>query len=399
MKNGLIDNKIKLFIGGLLLASVLLFPEINIRTNLPSFQLIDFLFPFLCVILFVERKRIVWNSFYSVFIVFTIYILFTIIYNKRQEELRDYFELYKLAKFFVVLLFFTRIDFEKFIPLWIKPIFILLVVANLTHYFNFFDINKLIESYYDGGVHIQTFGLDSLGRPTYKRMLGLSGNPNINGIVFGFFSILFYPKKESNKYDYLLFSMALLMLFLCQSRTNLIAITFVLGFTFLYQKAQMSFHLKVIGVSLLVYLMSFIIASNSYLNSLFVEKVNNHSSLMGRFEVWKYLWEMIKEKPLFGHAPYKEYFYERNLYSENEFILQTWRYGFVGLILFLYIILFPFYKAIRSTENKYSLEIIQFSLIIFINSLTNNPFSDRITMVLFAIMIGLSFNRNFKSYE
>ena len=115
---------------------------------------------------------------------------------------------------------------------------------------------------------------------------------------------------------------------------------------------------------------------------------------MGRVETWKYLWEMIKEKPIFGHAPYKEYFYENNLYSESEYVLQTWRYGFVGLFMFLTLLFIPFFSGLKNKTKKYSVEIIFIIIVMSINSLTNNPFSERVIMVLFAIVIGMFFNTN-----
>ncbi len=36
---------------------------------------------------------------------------------------------------------------------------------------------------------------------------------------------------------------------------------------------------------------------------------------------------------LLGYS--KEYFYEHQLYSENEYILMVWRYGIIGLAFFL----------------------------------------------------------------
>ena len=297
--NGLVSNKLKLILAGFIMASVLLLPEIKLSSSLPSIQFIDIILPFVLLVLIIERKLIEISKFYFIAIAFFFYILFTIFLNNRQDSLRDFFELYKLLKWILVALYFSRIDAVVFSKQYIKPIFIVLVIANMFHYFNLFNFNYIVEHYYAGGVHIQTFGLNSLGQPTYKRMLGLSANPNINSMVFAFFSILFYPRKHKNNQEIIWFVVAVLMLFLCQSRTNLLALALMFLFTIFYKRSESKYMIRIVFIVIGVYLGSMLIASSSYLNSLFVEKINNHASIMGRMEVWSHLWEMIKEKPFF----------------------------------------------------------------------------------------------------
>ncbi|MDB4088372.1 O-antigen ligase family protein [Flavobacteriales bacterium] len=394
--NGLVSNKLKLILAGFIMASVLLLPEIKLSSSFPTIQFIDIILPFVILILFIERKFIEISKFYFIAIAFFFYILFTIFLNNRQESIRDFFELYKLLKWIIVALYFSRIDAVLFSKQYIKPIFLIIVIANMLHYFNIFNFNYIVEHYYAGGVHIKTFGLNSLGQPTYKRMLGLSANPNINSMVFSFFSVLFFPKKNKDWKEILWFIIAVLMLFLCQSRTNLLALAMMFLFTVFYKRSELKYMIRIVFIVVGVYLGSMLIASSSYLNSLFVEKINNHTSIMGRMEVWSHLLEMIKEKPFFGHGPNKDYFYDNNLYSENEYVLQTWRYGFIGLAIFLSLIFTPMISAFKNATKKYSLEIIQLTIFYMINSLTNNPFTDRITVVLFAIMVGIYFNNSNK---
>lgn len=387
-------NKFTLVLAGLVLASLLLFPEIKISDDLPTFQLVDFLMPIVVFFLFIKRKEIKWNIYFGILVSFSIVMGISIIINGRTNELRDYFEFYKLLKFSTIILLFSLVLLDEFIKYIGKPVFIILVTANLFHYFNLFDINNIIHSYYNGGIHIETFGLNSLGQPATRRMLGFSSNPNINSIVFGFFAILFIPQKDKKSIKYLWFITAVFMMFLCQSRTNFIAFVVMIILTFLIVKRVYNFNVKKIILSVLIgYLLAFLLAQNVYLNSLFSGEITQNKSLLGRFEVWKHLFEMILQKPFFGHAPYKEYFYQNNLYSENEYIMQTWRYGFIGLIVFLGVLFYPALKTIGKLSNKKSLILFQFTILVSINSLTNNPFSDRLILILFAVAIGLSYDR------
>ena len=291
-------------------------------------------------------------------------------------------------KFLIVILLFSIIDFSSFMRFWIKPTFVVLVIGNLFHYFNLFNFNYIIEHYYNGGIHIQTFGLNSLGEPSVKRMLGFAGNPNTNAAVFGFFSILLFPKDSTIKRSIIWFLIAVFMLFLCQSRTNLIAFTVFLISSFFILKSSAFFKVKFLSLILITFFISFIVSSNAYINALFSKDVMQHNSLMGRIETWKHLWEMIKEKPIFGHAPYKEYFYQNNIYSESEYVLQTWRYGFIGLFLYVLLLIIPFLSGLKNLIKPHSITIVLTIVLMAINSLTNNPFAERAIMVLFAITIG-----------
>lgn len=387
--NGQTLDKINLLLGGLLFFSLLLFPYLTIGSGLPAFQLVDFLLPIITIALFIQRKQLKWELVYKVIIGFILYILFVILYNGRQNIVQDYFEIYKLVKFLLIILLFTLINFKQFFDYWLKPTFVLVVLGNLIHYFNLLEINPILEKYYDGGIHIQLFGLNSLGLPDMKRMVGFSGNPNINSLVFGFFTVLFFPKINKSPAQYGWFFLATFMFFLCQSRTNFIALVLIAIFVFFWNRNQVRFNLTTVGILLGSFIISFFVSTNSYINLLFEKKIVHNSSLLGRFETWKYLWEMIKEKPIFGHAPYKEYFYERDLYAENEFILQAWRYGILGLIAFLTTLLIPLYSALKNKRSNYSFELILFIMLILVNCLTNTPFANPTVNVLLAILLGL----------
>lgn len=391
--SGVMNNSINTILALLTVLSVTLIPEIKLAANFPTFQLIDFLLPFHLGAIYLNRNKFNYNNLYTGLLVFSLYIVFTIIINNRLNSFNDYFEVYKLIKFGIVIAFFATIKIQKFKEHVLYPVFIGLVVFNFLHYFNVFNFNVLVERFYNGGIHIKTFGLNSLGQPATKRMIGTIGNPNNNALLFGLFSVLFYPKEEKNIKQLLPFFGAILMLFLCQSRTSFVALFFMLVAAFIFNKESVKAILIVIVTVGLGYLVSFLISSNSYMGTLFDGNLTENSSLRGRFESWMYLWEMIKEKPIFGHSPFKDYFYSNNLYSENEYILMTWRYGFVGLLFYLTFLLYLFLKGINNIVFKESLHLILITLIIGVTALTNNPTSERTIWVLFAVVIGVFFNR------
>ena len=100
---------------------------------------------------------------------------------------------------------------------------------------------------------------------------------------------------------------------------------------------------------------------------------------------------MIKESPIIGYGVNKQYFYERGLYSENEYILMMWRYGAIGLLLYLGMFFIPLWNYFKRRKEEGKLQKgFLFLIIIVTVALTNNPYQDKTIMVLNAAMLGLT---------
>jgi O-antigen ligase len=117
-------------------------------------------------------------------------------------------------------------------------------------------------------------------------------------------------------------------------------------------------------------------------------------SAMGRLEAWRFLGKMILEKPVFGHGPNKDFFYENRIYSENEYVLYAWRYGIVGLTGFILLFLIPLKKAWKSREKFTSALLILVVVLLTVTALTNNPFTERTILVFFALILAVFYQNN-----
>lgn len=401
--NGL--KKIKItpnaLIALLCVISLFFLPDISLPNLSPKASLIDLLLPFMGLIILSKWKHFRWSNFYTVTLCFCIYIVLTMYINKRLHSISDYFEIFKFLKFLVVIAWSTTLHFEKELKPVIKPAFIILSAINLLHFFELFHINELIANNYGGAKNITEFGLNSIGQPVSKRMTGLAFNPNNNAIIFSFFAIYFLPLFSfERKYIYSL--LALFLAFLCQSKTTFIVLFTILLFALLFGKSLVERKKiwKYLASIVLLYFISYLLCSrfnstSTYSTSMFTGEVINSGSARGRLESWTFLWKMIIEKPLFGHGPNKEFFYNNSLYSENEYILFLWRYGVIGLVFYLYMFL-KTWCVVKKKANKY-LGFYTCIVILFLtSSLTNNPFADRNIMLLFAITLGLLFRESEK---
>jgi len=417
-------NKLNNIIAFLVVLSILLFPDFRLGEGMPALQFIDFLVPIIFVLVCANWKKIVWKKIYSFLIIFSGYIIVTIVANDRLGMIKDYFEIYKVLKFLLIIIFFSIVKINNFKTNFLYPIFALLVIFNLGHYFNVLGINELIETYYNGGIHLEFFGMDSLGRLSTKRMIGVIGNPNTNAIVFLIFIVLFYPKDRKINLSKLPFFMALVLFFLCQSRTGFGALLIVVLFQLLYCTiSKGGFKLKNINfLPLLMVVVSFSISylfsaniiktdvynydvtkiktidelvkteQSTYINSVFSGDVTQTNSVKGRLKIWKHLWGMVEHKPILGHAPSKEYFYENKLYAENEYILYLWRYGAIGLLFYLALIGSLFWLGFKNRYSDYALALMLLSIIVAITAITNTPLNSREILIFIGVVIGLFFN-------
>jgi hypothetical protein len=422
-------TKILIFVS--VFASVCIVPDISISSVLPKFQLIDFILPFLVPFAY-NNRNVVPAIFNKMAIAFVVLILLSIIINNRLACYRDYFEIYKMFKLWVFAVVFCKIGVFNKIKVVLSIVLYILFAMNLMHYFNVFYFNEYIEKFYAEDVQLLTFGYNSIGYPDTKRMLGTLGNPNNNSILFLFFTVFFFPKSDDNKIDKFNLLLSLIALFACQSRTSLIALAaIVIAFLIVERPkiVQVIYLFSSVAISLFIVLnlnflqdlffkkysvqsvkqksyfvkvrkdrelkerkvsMKNASKGTQYLQTMLSEDINETNSVTSRKKIWLRLWKMIQQKPFFGHAPYKEFFYEHKLYSENEYVLIAWRYGFIGLALYLiYLFLIPMYYFFKwkSKFNNY----LYIAIVILITSLTNNPISDPRIMILYFLVLGLLF--------
>lgn len=381
--------------------SICFVPYIPIKTGL-SLRVEDLLLPLVFFLIFPAIKR--FKQMYFVFLaIWGVWALVSMAVNGRISILNDYFELYKLFKFyFFIVLFWMFFQLKPNIFKWVSSFFIVAVFFNLFHYFNLFHFNEIVMPIYCPNLQqLDYFGRNSLGGPATKRILGTMGNPNINAIFFSLFMIYFMPFLRLTKMHLgkILFYVSVAMLLLTQSRTG-IAAFFIVYLSFLYLvKPSMK---QILLYSALLFFVTVIVfyADQFSMNYITDAKWNiqENGSLRGRIEVWGELLKMVADSPIFGFGINKNYFYEHKIYSENEYILMLWRYGIPGLF-FYFVMLFGFiyqfkdyiFKNLTNQSLSYLLGVI----IIAVNAITNNPVSNPMILIMFAMLTGYFLSQNF----
>ncbi len=372
--------------------SVFLLPPLPIVPSLPKIQVAEIMLPFICLLLLLKFPQAAFKkiSTYVLFWGLLLGVMFlSIAVNGRLGFLNDYFEVFKVFKYLIFLLFLTAYIDQINIVFIVRLVFVLVCAFNVLHYFNWMDFNNKIMPYYCSETHIIFFGFDSEGGEATKRIVGTASNPNNNAILFLFFVIFFFPVKQSTITEKIFFLLAVLGLFSAQSRTALIAfvpVCLILALNNQYQWKE--YLITFIPVLLLFF---FVVKMGNTYVTVLGKGVVKTNSVKGRLAIWLYLWEMIKEKPLLGYAPSKDFFYSRKLYPESEYVLYCWRYGFAGLLVLLSIMAYPFRVTYKYLKHKEALNLFLYTLVFIIASITNNPFSDQNLLLIYCLMAALFF--------
>ncbi len=379
----------------LIIFSVCFIPYIPVTSKL-SIRFEDLLLPFVTLALIP-----VWREFkkfyFLVLFGWCIWGILTMAVNDGLEKVNDYFELYKLLKYTIyTVLFLEFFKLKKAFFNVAVALFLSLVLFNLFHYFNLFDFNKLVmPAYCPNKLQLQYFGRNSLGGVATKRILGTMGNPNINGILFLFFNSYFLSNYDKYKWHFsnLLFFMSFAMLLFTQSRTSLIAfVVYFIVFIFLQRMNWRSIASILIGLFICGLVVHYAdrLSLHYFSDASFDPEING--SMRGRLETWKFLWEMIVQKPFFGYGINKNFFYENQLYSENEYILNTWRYGFPGLIFYLFMVVGLLFSAkskrYDSSARPFHLWFILVIIVVLVSALTNNVLANPMLLIAFAVLAG-----------
>lgn len=396
----------KIFFFAFLLA-LLFVPPISLQGLSFKVQIIDFLFPFMSVWIIWKKRAVFKLAYLRNLIIFIGVVVASILLNWRQNSFNDLFEIYDILKFILVFIVFKEIYQPKVKRIGFDIAFVLLLLFNLFHYHNIFGFNEVVMPYFCGNrsIHLITFGYNSIGEPATKRMLGIVGNPNNNAILFLIFLILYLPKKGWSTKEMIFFYVSVIAVSACQSRTGIIAFALIFIFNFILIKLKwwkvlihssivtlfllMFFNLNVLSEYFHLDFLTFKKQNKDYAMSLFNEEGFQGTSWQKRLEIWETLLKESTQKPILGHGPQKNHFYATQLYSENEYVLVVWRYGIVGLMVFLFIFIIPIRNVLKNArvdiEAKNALMLI---LLFMVSSITNVPLSNTILAPLFFILMG-----------
>ncbi len=201
-------------------------------------------------------------------------------------------------------------------------------------------------------------------------------DPNIAGVISAFFCVYYFSLYAVKK-KILFFFISLVFFYFCfmtQSRTALIALIFSLGvyyFVFYDSNIVLKFFVFIISFSLVVFLVFYLDLSYIYVGIQYALEGENNS-LNVRFENLALAVQRFYSSPFFGVGPAKS---SLGTIIDSEYALIIQRYGLVGVLIFIFYIIYLFRLSIRNIDSAWGVSLFVFVLMSVLVMVTNNIFS------------------------
>jgi hypothetical protein len=370
--------------------AVLLIPGMPVMLDhVIYFRLEDFVLLGTFIFLLIKDPKIVLKT-PIVFVLYAGTIMISIVANIKTTSYNDYFEIAKVVKWAMIFLIFANFVNAVFFKKTFEWLFYALILFNVFQFFNIFQFNTYIEPMYADSIQLTNAYFTSYAGDSTRRLLGTLGNPNNNAIILSVFALHFAFDLKASK-SKILFSIAIALLLMCQSRTIILAIGAVSLMNFILNFKNYKLHLQKLTFAFVIYgLIHFI--NLDYMEVTFQGKVFAESkSVEGRMASWSTLISESRLSPVFGFGPNKNYLYSKGISPENEFIYTKARYGYVGLTAFILLIFSPIYFFRQHWQNH--LLFFSVTLIFIVTSCFNCPYSSLTLSAFYFMLFGMEYEK------
>jgi len=410
------DNKlcIKRIIIPLLIMSILL-PSIPLSETLPNVRL-DFVIIFIAWVLFIfggftkgKFLHLRINPIFKWYILLGFSILISIVFNALFRSyypiVRDYWEIVKLLKYFLIFALISSIDISvSDLRYYYKIALIIFLITSLISFMqhtNLYNINDTVNLIY------------SYEKATSKRVVGTMGNPNEFGALMvmasslAFSGGLFYKKKSIRFFSFFCLIIFFYSLLLTGSRAAFIlftiAISFILSVKYpplliLKGKRMLRKFLCVLIIGLIISMVIVKFTPSDFFFRLeSLRNPFNTTSWQAKVITWKYVFNLVKSSPIFGWGPCKNLV---DFSVDNEWLLMLFRYGILGLSIFIFWAINILYGLYRMSKKYSDKEIVVFTialqatLIVYLINMIPAAFYHMVqTMSIVSIFFGLAFSQ------
>jgi O-antigen ligase len=343
-----------------------------------------------------------------IIIAYQLVIIFTSVTS--VSLFKDTFEMYKiLLLFFAFLLglkLANKIDND-------------LVSKGVNRIFYFMIIVAFLQFLVGPSIFIYLFSgrtITEIDAQFTTRVVGTLGNPNyfaLANIGFFFYGLTNYIYFREKK-GIIITLLAFIALLVSQSRTNLVVliILFVCFLLVVYCSSWASkkhkkivFYIlslfSVIAIFILILMLKFGVLTYIFsgFSTVYNDGLENQNSFGTRLLMWKYYLLLIEQQFLFGYGPSKDYF--DYAVADNNYIFITFKYGFVGLVMYMILwlsIIFSAFKSFVKKPNKFSSLVLFLALATLASSfLAETMESLRLSPLLF-LFAGVSLGQKDKLY-
>lgn len=401
---GKIDKKV--LISLYIILTILRPSPINLMGNTAAkliIELVWFLFTIILYLTFNPKFRF-GRVFFVFFCSVGISILLNPTYLLNKFNLNDTYEVLLILNYFLILNLGLniKINEQEFEELILKPFNTALIVVLLITFLSLFNdtFYKFIQNVY----FFKTAGMYSTER---VRVSGTFTNPNHFSIFLNFAAIvtLYYFNKYKHTRLFKIFLLSELLLTLALilftgSRTGMVILIFnIVGFLLIsVNKASLGkvFTIFILLGTIVYFNLEFILEKlpqrfRSTISLIEVGGVFAIDSLRIKFELSTLRFsDVFSNAPFFGYGPSNNITFDL---GDNQIMSILYKYGFIGLMLFLSIFFLDFFKLKKGKYFKF------FPLIFLVAFLTGGFFYNPQLSLIYFILVGILIkNRSEFSY-
>ncbi|MCF8256981.1 MAG: hypothetical protein K9J06_05485 [Flavobacteriales bacterium] len=274
------------------------------------------------------------------------------VFGYYEMDLSQYMVILRYVKLLIFVVYVYQINFRDENLIYFQNTFrifnILLILFGIAQYFMLDGVVERISSMYANQGH-----LEAMLHGKYTRVTLTSINPNAAAVLILFcFMNEFSSVITSRRFDFrtgLLVLANIFLLFLTSSRTAFVC----LGLTpvILFMAGMMglrSFVITVMGAAILVNVLPYF----EYVEKLLLVFDEGSTSMSARGDVWIMMINAISESGMwfFGFGPAIGYFVHD---FDNEYVLLLTRFGVVGILILILILIFGLRKFVKSIGSEY----------------------------------------------
>ncbi len=283
--------------------------------------------------------------------------IYAAIFLQGSFSFRDLMEFVTIAKYYLVIALVVALDIGVAEYKLIGKVFLaglaVLMLLSWGQFLNPGNMNAWLTPFFAPS------HLDNLVNANPPRVLGTFDNPNVMGIFSVFTLCLvtswYYFRTNGRQSAVLLLVLAGLtikMTFLTISRTALLGTAAVLCWLSLWALFRFRWNKGIlikVGLLFVLTILIFVTSPRDFtarINE--ATNVDKSTSAIGHLERWGSAWPAIEQSPVLGWGTAKN---SMTTLVDDEYMLVTRRYGFVGLLAYLWLFLRPAWSAWRRARR------------------------------------------------
>jgi len=338
--------------------------------------------------------------------------IYAVLVLKSSFGVRDVMEFVTVAKYYLVTTLVISIEFEaaeyQILTGAFLAAFALIVLLSWGQFLNAGNMNAWLTPL------LAPSHLNNLVNANPPRILGTFDNPNVMGIfavfTLGLLTTWFYFREDSRRSALLLFvlsGLTIKLAFMTISRTALLATAAILSFLSLWALFRRRWNRGIIMKVALLFLLTvtlFVTSPRDFTTRMSeATNVQKSTSAIGHMQRWSEAWDVIKKSPVLGWGTAKS---SMTTLVDDEYVLIARRYGFVGLLAYLWFFLRPALAAWRQVKRLgrtgtdfqpgvrplLAIAFTAATIAVLIYNLTAGIFYNLQLMTLYAIFMGLIYS-------